>query len=90
MYSKILKKDLIGKGIIAIREKKGFVYLYTFLVAFPKLNVENGNLQIEQENFKQIEVKLYFDPSQKENPYWMDLGEITEIYDKSKIARYIK
>lgn len=89
MYTKILKKDLIGKGIIMLREKKNFVYLYTFLVAFPKLTIEDSNLKIEQREFKTLEVKLYYDPS-KEEPYWIDLGEITEYYDKSKVVRYIK
>lgn len=90
MYSKILKKDLIGKGVIVIREKQGFVYLYTFSVAFPKVEIQEGKLKIEKEDFKELEVKLYYNPSKKENAYWIDLGEIIEFYDKSKIVRYIK
>ncbi len=90
MYSKIIKKDLIGKGIIMTREGKRLIYLYTFLIAFPKFDIQNGELKIEQQDFKKLEVKLYYDPSKKENAYWIDLGEIVEFYDKSKIVRYIK
>lgn len=90
MYSKILKKDLIGKGIIVIQEKKRLVYLYTFLIAFPKVVIQDEKLKVEQEDFKRLEVKLYYDPSKKEDPYWIDLGEVVEFYDKSKVVRYIK
>lgn len=87
-YSKVIKKDLIGKGILVLRGKQGNIYLYTFLVSFPKVQIEEGNLKVETKDFKQIEVKLYFDPK-REEPYWIELGEITEFYDKSKILRYV-
>ncbi|MEM7182478.1 MAG: hypothetical protein AAF518_16305 [Spirochaetota bacterium] len=41
-YTKIVKKDLLGKGIVLLRGKKRRrYYLYTFLVYLPRYKEEN-------------------------------------------------
>lgn len=88
-FTKILKKDTIGKGIMVLSSKKGKYYLYTFLISFPKYSVEEGKLRVEKEDFKNIIVKFYYEPFEIEEKYRIDLGEFTEKYNQ-KSARWIK
>jgi len=89
-YTKILKKDLLGKGIIVLKTKEGLNYLYTFLVLFPKYSLQDGILSFDEKEGRKIIVKLYYSPNQIEKKYWIDLGELTEKYEKQNIVRYIK
>lgn len=88
-FTKIIKKDTIGKGIMVLSQKKGTYYLYTFLVSFPKYSIEDGKLFVEKEDFKNILVKFYYEPYEPEEKYKIDLGEFTEKYNL-KSARWIK
>ena len=87
-YSKVIKKNPTKKGILEIREKKSVKYIYTFIVFLPRYKVEDGELAIQSEG-KEIFVKLYFDPSEKENPYSVRLGEFEEKYFSRSKARWI-
>ncbi len=89
-YTKILKKDFLGKGVIVLKTKEGLVYLYTFSVLFPKYSLQNGVLSFDEKEGREIIVKLYYSPNQLEKKYWIDLGELTEKYEKQNIVRYIK
>lgn len=89
MYSRIIKKDVLGKGIMELREKNRLVYLYTFIIYFPKYRVEEDKLVADEEGGKEILVKLYFRPGEKESPYRVDLGEFWEKYNIGNV-RWIK
>lgn len=89
-YSKIIKKDLLGKGIMVLRNKSGSEeYLYSFKVFFPRYSFTDSKLVAETEG-REIIVRLYHNPSDKENPYRIDLGEFTEKYELGKALRWIK
>ncbi|MCB1176499.1 MAG: hypothetical protein KDK36_02865 [Leptospiraceae bacterium] len=88
-FTKVKTQDILGKGIIALREKRGTYYLYTFLVSFPKYSIVEGKLNVEKENFKDILVKVYYEPFNKEKPIRLDMGEFTEKYNLRRV-RWIK
>lgn len=83
-YQKILKKDLIGKGIMLLKSNE---YLYSFLVFIANRELENSQEKILEDG-KEIEVKLYFNP--KQNQYRIELGEFTEKYDQRNVLKWIK
>lgn len=89
MYSRIVKKDVLGKGIMELKEKNRPVYLYTFIVFFPKYRIEEDKLVGGEDGGKEILVKLYFRPGDKESPYKVDLGEFSEKYNLNNV-RWIK
>lgn len=88
-FTKVKRKDVLGKGILVLRAKNGLNYLYTFVVSFPRYSVQEGVLGSDESKSKEIIVKLYYDPKGLEKKYWIDLGELTEKYDKRNIVRYI-
>lgn len=84
-FSKVIKKNPTKKGILEVRDKKGVRYIYTFLVFVPRVKTEDGEIAVQNEG-KEVFVKLYFDPKEKEKPYSIRLGEFEEKYfSKSKI-----
>jgi len=86
-YSSIKKKNINGKGILKYRKDKKVVYIYTFIVFFSHHKVEEKKITGDKGG-RDIIVKLYFDPSLKENEYWIEMGEIDEEYDKSNFLGY--
>ncbi len=89
-YTKITKKDTLGKGIMVLREKNQLIYLYTFLVYFPVYVFEEEKLVAREEGGRDILVKLYYRPGDKEVPYKIDLGEFAEKYNLKSVVRWIK
>ncbi|HNI25345.1 MAG TPA: hypothetical protein PLJ29_03240, partial [Leptospiraceae bacterium] len=79
-----------GKGIMVLRSKSGGEeYLYSFKVFFPRYSFADSKLVAETEG-REIIVRLYHNPADKENPYRIDLGEFTEKYELGKALRWIK
>jgi hypothetical protein len=89
-YTKIIKKDTLGKGIMVLKDKKGLYYLYSFLLFFPRSYEEDGVLKTDDTNGKEILVRLYYRPANKEMPYSLDLGEFTEKYNLKSVLRWIQ
>jgi hypothetical protein len=89
-YSRITKKDTLGKGIMVLKEKNQLIYLYTFLVYFPVYVLEEEKLVAREEGGRDILVKLYYRPGDKELPYKIDLGEFSEKYNLRSVVRWIK
>ncbi|NBU97670.1 MAG: hypothetical protein EBS19_05535 [Spirochaetia bacterium] len=89
-YTRITKKDTLGKGIMVLREKNHLIYLYTFLVYFPVYVLEEEKLVAREEGGRDILVKLYYRPDDKEVPYKIDLGEFAEKYNLRSVVRWIK
>ena len=89
-YSRITKKDTLGKGIMVLKEKNQLIYLYTFLVYFPVYVLEEEKLVAREEGGRDILVKLYYRPGDKEVPYKIDLGEFAEKYNLRSVVRWIK
>jgi hypothetical protein len=89
-FSRITQKDTLGKGIMVLREKNNLIYLYTFLVYFPVYVLEEEKLVAREEGGRDILVKLYYRPSDKEVPYKIDLGEFAEKYNLRAVVRWIK
>lgn len=89
-YTKITKKDTLGKGIMVLKEKNQLIYLYTFLVYFPVYVLEEEKLVAREEGGRDILVKLYYRPGDKEVPYKIDLGEFAEKYNLRAVVRWIK
>ncbi|MCB1143671.1 MAG: hypothetical protein KDK54_15590 [Leptospiraceae bacterium] len=89
-FTSIKKKDVLGKGIMVLRENGNLIYLYTFFVSFPRYHQEEGKLIADEENSKEILVKLYHRPYHKEKSYSIDLGEFSEKYNLRSVVRWIK
>lgn len=89
-FSKIVKKDLLGKGIALIKNKKNEQeYLYTFLVFIPQAVYTENGLERKEEG-REVTIKLYHTPSNKEIPYRVELGELEERHNTKNILRWIK
>ncbi|MCB1157887.1 MAG: hypothetical protein H7A25_23445 [Leptospiraceae bacterium] len=90
-YTKISEKDLLKKGILYVRKGKVRLYLYTFKLFIPLYSFKDKTLQVEDpEKGKEIPVKLYYKPQDKEKPYFVELGEIQEFKNRSLIIQYIR
>jgi hypothetical protein len=90
-FTKIIKKDVLGKGIMVLKDSKSRIYyLYSFLVFFPRYKLEDGKSVYEEGLGREIVVKLYHHPYEKEVPYKIDLGEFQEKYNLQKVVRWIK
>lgn len=88
-FQKIVKKNITGKGTIYYREKKKYYYVYTFLVSMPSQKlVDNQAVPLSEE--RKIIVKLYYDPSNQEKPYFIRLGELDEETQRPGFIRYVK
>ncbi|MCE9499107.1 MAG: hypothetical protein K8R21_01105 [Leptospira sp.] len=89
-FTKIIRKDVEGKGILHLRSKKnGERFIYTFLVFVPRYRYEENTLLPEKEG-REIFVKLFYQPDNKEEPYSIHLGEFDEKYDTKSIVNWIK
>ncbi|MDX1957852.1 MAG: hypothetical protein SFU98_04725 [Leptospiraceae bacterium] len=90
-FTKIIKKDTLGKGIMVLRDsKKRIYYLYSFLVFFPRYKLDDGKPIFEEDKGREVVVKLYHYPFEKESPYRIDLGEFSEKYNLKSVVRWIK
>lgn len=89
-FKKIIKKDLLGKGIMVVKNKqKQLEYMYSFLVFIPRVSMVDG-VKTESEDGKEIIVKLIHNPSDVEKPYRIELGEFSEKYYQGNVVRWIK
>ncbi|TGK01901.1 hypothetical protein EHQ53_15660 [Leptospira langatensis] len=89
-YTRILKRDLSGKGVLYYRRSaKKSVYIYSFVVFLP-LYAEEGERPVQKEGGREIKLKLIYDPSSQEEKYTIELGEFDEIYDAKGIIRWIR
>lgn len=78
-YSRIVKKDVLGKGIMKFKKKNYNYYLYTFIVFVPRYILVNDKpVPAPNSHGRNIPVKLFFYPSESEKPYKIKLGEITK------------
>lgn len=89
-FKKIIKKDMLGKGIMVVKNKeKQLEYMYTFLVFIPRVSIVDG-VKTEREDGKEIIVKLVNNPVNTEKPYRIELGEFSEKYYQGNVVRWIK
>lgn len=88
-FEKIIKKDLIGRGIMILRKKRRRVYLYSFLISLP-LYIEKNEQITKIGQGKQVTVRLYYTPSDVEKPYTVRLGEFSERYTRRGVIGYIR
>ena len=89
-YKTIVKKDLLGKGIMVVKNKqKQLEYMYSFLLFIPRVSMVDG-VKTEMEDGKEIIVKLIHNPSDAEKPYRIELGEFSEKYYQGNVVRWIK
>ncbi|MBP9884800.1 MAG: hypothetical protein KBF93_00790 [Leptospiraceae bacterium] len=89
-YKTIVKKDLLGKGIMVVKNKqKQLEYMYSFLLFIPRVSMVDG-VKTEMEDGKEIIVKLIHNPSDTEKPYRIELGEFSEKYYQGNVVRWIK
>lgn len=89
-YKKIIKKDLLGKGIIVVKNKqKQMEYIYSFQVFIPRVSVVDG-IKTESEDGKEIIIKLIHNPSDTEKQYRIELGEFSEKYYQGNVVKWIK
>ncbi|HMX33140.1 MAG TPA: hypothetical protein PKC66_12950 [Leptospiraceae bacterium] len=89
-FKKVIKKDLLGKGIMVTKNKqKQLEYVYSFLVFIPRVSMVEG-VKTEMEDGKEIIVKLVHNPSDTEKPYRIELGEFSEKYYQGNVVKWIK
>ena len=87
-YKKILKKDVLKKGIFYIISNPK-EYIYTFILFVPNYELENTEL-IEMEIGKEIPVKLIYTPQNQEQLYRIELGELNEKNYSNKGYKWIR
>ena len=88
-FTTIVKSDLLGKGIALVKKNGRSMYLYSFEVFMPRYLMDGEEVKAMEEGRKII-VRLYHNPSSEEKPYFIDLGEFEEKYNRGLIIRYIK
>jgi hypothetical protein len=89
-FKKITKKDLLGKGIMVVKNKqKQLEYMYSFQVFIARVGMVDG-VKTESEDGKEIIVKLIHNPSDVEKPYRIELGEFSEKYYQGNVVKWIK
>ncbi len=89
-FKKITKKDLLGKGIMVVKNKqKQLEYMYSFQVFIARVSMVDG-VKTENEDGKEIIVKLIHNPSDVEKPYRIELGEFSEKYYQGNVVKWIK
>ena len=89
-FKKIVKKDLLGKGIMVVKNKqKQLEYMYSFQVFIARVGMVDG-IKTESEDGKEIIVKLIHNPSDDEKPYRIELGEFSEKYYQGNVLKWIK
>jgi hypothetical protein len=89
-FKKIIKKDLLGKGIMVVKNKeKQLEYMYSFQVFIARVSMVDG-VKTESEDGKEIIVKLIHNPSDVEKPYRIELGEFSEKYYQGNVVKWIK
>ncbi|EQA36023.1 hypothetical protein LEP1GSC047_0446 [Leptospira inadai serovar Lyme str. 10] len=88
-FTKIVKRDVSGKGILQYRKSsKKTVYIYTYLVFLPRYG-EEAEKPVQQDGGREVKVKLFYDPVSSEK-YEVELGEFDEAYDTRGIIRWIR
>ena len=89
-YKSITKKDLLGKGIMVVKNKqKQMEYMYSFQIFIPRVSMVDG-VKTVMEDGKEIIVKLIHNPSNLEKQYRIELGEFSEKYYQGNVIRWIK
>lgn len=90
-YTKILKKDLTGKGVLVYRKTpERIVYIYTFLVFLP-LYTENEEAPREiPGKGREIRVKLIYEPTHPTEKYSIEFTEFDEQYNSKSVVRWIR
>ncbi len=77
-YTRIVKKDILGKGIIKLKKKKSNYYLYTFILFVPRYILVDGKpVPAPNNHGRKIPVNLFYYPGESEKPYKIKIGEIT-------------
>ncbi len=89
-FTKILKRDLSGKGILLYKKSsKKSVYIYSYSVFLP-LYTEEGEKPVKKEGGREIKVKLLYDPTSNSEKFTIELGEMDEAYDTKGIVKWIR
>ena len=89
-FKKITKKDLLGKGIMVVKNKqKQLEYMYSFQVFIARVGMVDG-VKTESEEGKEIIVKLIHNPGDVEKTYRIELGEFSEKYYQGNVVKWIK
>lgn len=65
------------------------VYIYTFLVFVPHQKLEGKEI-VKSEGGREVQVKLFYEVNRKPHPYWIELGELDEEFDRRNVIRYMK
>lgn len=88
-YRAIKKKNTNGKGILVFRENRTTYYIYTFYIAMPSQKLIEKDLQaLKSERI--LLAKLYYNPNNREKPYFIRLGELDEEFKRPGFIRYAK
>ncbi|AAN51822.2 hypothetical protein ACO2J1_09570 [Leptospira interrogans] len=90
-YAKILKRDLTGKGVLVYKKTPlKIVYIYTYLIFLP-LYKENEELPQEiPGKGKEVRVKLFYEPSNPVEKFWIEFTEFDEQYNSKSVVRWIR
>lgn len=79
-YSKVLKRDTTGKGILVYRADLGTAYIYTFVIFLPRYTeVEKKPVALDEG--REIFLKLIFLPGNKEKQYTIEFSRFDEPYN---------
>jgi hypothetical protein len=90
-YSKILKKDLTGKGVLVYKKTpERVVYIYTYLVFLP-LYMESEEVPKEiPGKGREIRAKLIYEPAHPTEKYSIEFTEFDEQYNGKSAVRWIR
>lgn len=90
-YTKILKRDLTGKGVLVYKITPArIVYIYTYLVFLP-LYAENEETPKEVPGKgKEVRAKLFYEPSNPAEKFSIEFTEFDEQYNGRSVVRWIR
>jgi hypothetical protein len=87
-YKSIKKKNTNGKGILVYKKGKDTFYIYTFLIIMEKYERIEKSVRPTSES-REVLIKLYYNPNDKQQPYKIVFGELDEEYEKPGFVRYV-
>ncbi|XDD52450.1 hypothetical protein AB3N59_19135 [Leptospira sp. WS92.C1] len=90
-FTKLLKKDLTGKGVLVYRKTpERIVYIYTYLVFLP-LYTENEEIPKEVPGKgREVRAKLIYEPTNPSEKYSIEFTEFDEQYNNKSVVRWIR
>ncbi|TGK33822.1 hypothetical protein EHQ12_03865 [Leptospira gomenensis] len=90
-YTKLLKKDLTGKGVLVYKKTpERTVYIYTYLVFLPLYSEYEETPKEVSGKGREVRTKLIYEPTHPSEKYSIEFTEFDEQYNGKSVVRWIR